>query len=910
MNKFLKFVLNTINPCVESALGERFKKMKDKKIKIQFEDEVIDNIKNKIKEEFEKEKVTDWIAREQFEFNQRILLYNKDDKIQFINDFFENNNDLKYLHTKECENVIGEYIDRINDFVNDILTLEGKILVNAINRQGQTILHQIELESNDIKAELNKIKTSLNTEEKMPQKNAKKCIGYGVKKNLCDNTIQEKGIEYCEECLKEEYRDKIINLYKLQKYDVIKDKMFFVAKPNLGIVPIQIIVFPFYSSTLEASDSEIYNILNEINQIPNSRKEYQFTHVVSNIILKFNQRNLFETNNIKIYTEESIISQIMDFSYYLKHTIDEYQKNEIFKHYIDVYDETTDESLEFRVDDFINKEKNDALLILGDYGCGKTSFLLHLAYKLSIEYLNGESSYIPILIPLKDYSKAINFDNLFMNFFSRQCNISNPNIDAFYLLLKYQKFIILFDGFDEVAKRVNYDVKFEIFNEICKFGVHNTKIIITCRPNYFQEKKEYKNLMENVYLHLDSNTNSLNFDETYIKELDEHQISNYIESFKEALNDSGLTPTDIKHFIKETHDLTDLAKRPFLLNIIVKTLPQLINDLKSKNNTSDFKINAARLYDRYVNLWLDRENTKGKTLIRKEDKLLFCKYIAYKMFNDDNYFLHFSQFPDEIKNYFKNLSNFDEIDYFSHDIQSCSFMTTDGLGNFNFIHKSFVEYFVATVICDTLKNRKEINYVFLNEILSIRGISTEIALFINDILNDDKLVQERIFSALEKNMDNVENKVRENIITILTKTKHNIANIIEDGKTYAGNDFSHAVIKNKTIHNVDFSNASFYLSHIENVVFVNCKFEQTYFQKATLKHVAFKKQNLEYADFSYCNITNCNFAYSMLADSQMVQATVIQNNFSGCDMSGIKVMDSLFGKNYFDNAIGVPYDIL
>lgn len=37
------------------------------------------------------------------------------------------------------------------------------------------------------------------------------------------------------------------------------------------------------------------------------------------------------------------------------------------------------------------------------------------------------------------------------------------------MLLQYRKFVILFDGFDEVAKRVNYDVKFSVFNQICKY---------------------------------------------------------------------------------------------------------------------------------------------------------------------------------------------------------------------------------------------------------------------------------------------------------------------------------------------------------------------------------------------------------------------------------------------------------
>ena len=90
--------------------------------------------------------------------------------------------------------------------------------------------------------------------------------------------------------------------------------------------------------------------------------------------------------------------------------------------------------------------------------------------------------------------------NLFLNFFIKKCQASNLSIEAFKMLLQYRKFVILFDGFDEVAKRVNYDVKFSVFNQICKYCTGETKVIITCRPNYFQEQKEYKDLIENAHL--------------------------------------------------------------------------------------------------------------------------------------------------------------------------------------------------------------------------------------------------------------------------------------------------------------------------------------------------------------------------------------------------------------------------
>jgi formylglycine-generating enzyme required for sulfatase activity len=41
------------------------------------------------------------------------------------------------------------------------------------------------------------------------------------------------------------------------------------------------------------------------------------------------------------------------------------------------------------------------------------------------------------------------------------------------------------------------------------------------------------------------------------------------------------------------------------------------------------------------------------------------------------------------------LDKADEIDYFAHDIRTCSFLNRDGEGNYRFAHKSFQEFFLA-----------------------------------------------------------------------------------------------------------------------------------------------------------------------------------------------------------------------
>ena len=51
-------------------------------------------------------------------------------------------------------------------------------------------------------------------------------------------------------------------------------------------------------------------------------------------------------------------------------------------------------------------------------------------------------------------------------------------MESFDYMQKHKKFVILFDGFDEVAKRVNYDVKYEII-KIEKYHNINLHILET-----------------------------------------------------------------------------------------------------------------------------------------------------------------------------------------------------------------------------------------------------------------------------------------------------------------------------------------------------------------------------------------------------------------------------------------------
>lgn len=905
--EILSFTSGMLASLLANELGDSYHKKRNSKKSSKVDQEIISKIEKNIRDEFERDCVKENIFKEQYRISKLNCLYDEDDKIQFVKAFFEEHKELKYIHNATVENTIYYYLDKTNEILEKILSDEGKVIVSVIKNEGRKqsnkLSEQMAKNTETVIKKLNEIQGEINQPNTKKDRGiGKKCIGYGKRSRICENIIIGKE-RYCEECIKLEYFDRIVELYRVQGYTIDVENGYFIATLKSGIIEARAIVFSLFASLKGVSREDIFEVIEKISAME-KMQNYQFIHVVTNGQLSSEQVRVIKSCGAEIFSEEKIISKIMDFTYYLRNSIDEYKNSDISGHYIDLFDEKTHELLEYSIEDFLGDDLSNAFLILGDYGCGKTTFLLHLLYRLAENYIYGDGEYIPLFIQLRDYTKAIDFENLFGNFFAKKCNICNSSHQTFEFLQKCKKFVILFDGFDEVAKRVNYDVKFEVFNEICKYAVGDTKIILTSRPNYFQEANEYKRLIENMHIQFEPLDKTVEFLETYIEELNIEQIESYIGSYIYEFEESNIDIEDVEYLIKNTHDLLDLSKRAFLLNIIVQTLPQLIEDVK-KQGESDLEINAASLYKRYIDLWLDREDSKGKTLVKKRDKLHFCKYLAYQMFKEDKYAVHFRELPVEIKKYFSDLSDIEEIDYFSQDIRSCSFLNSDGNGNFKFIHKSFMEYFVACIVCEELEKE---DLIKIKDVLNIPNISSEIALFVNDILEENQ--KKEIVNIIEELLQEAEPPVRENIITILSKTEYNIGKVIEQGDDYQGNDFSHATICNKRIVGVDFTEVSFYSAVIENVIFVNCKFQKAFFQKAKLVNVNFSEQSLEKCDMSYGHIKDCKFCGCSLIDVKMTYAVVEENDFDECDMSGIDTSGTEFHDNLnWENVVGVPYEM-
>jgi len=395
---------------------------------------------------------------------------------------------------------------------------------------------------------------------------------------------------------------------------------------------------------------------------------------------------------VRAFTLDQFYRELINFESYVRALVADYEEDELCTYYVDLGCRSADGSVYKPMDEYVDAWLDDParnhISILGDYGTGKTSFCRQYAAKLGRRWLADPDRHrIPILISLRDYAKAMNLEQLVTDFLVNRYAIQ-AGYDAFRRFNADGKLVLLFDGFDEVAQKVDYQTTVDNFEELARAVETRSKVVLTCRTPYFRTSREAEELLSRreqlpesweLSGSLIDLTDRPNFEIVHLLPFDRDDIQAMLRAH---------FPAEWEGYwqqIESTYNLAELAQRPVLLDMIARSLPDL---------QPGQVVNAARLYEAYTDLWLARDEEKGRKLITRADKRLFMQELGLGMLRRQELSIHYSRLPERVRAHFR-LEKADEIDYFEHDIRTCSFLNRDPEGNYRFVHKSFQEFFVA-----------------------------------------------------------------------------------------------------------------------------------------------------------------------------------------------------------------------
>src|SRR5262245_62073625 len=379
---------------------------------------------------------------------------------------------------------------------------------------------------------------------------------------------------------------------------------------------------------------------------------------------------------------------------------------------------------------WLGEERRNQLVVLGDLGTGKSTLAEFLAYNMARSFRDDPLRHpAPVLIPLKDVRKEVSLEGIVISHFSRR-GLRDISFTRFEHLVRMGKIILFFDAFDEMADRVRWDVTQSNFRELRRAAELQGKVILTCRTHYFKDRTEQIKVIgegprlseveTELYRELRRRSNA---EVVYLQEFDDRQIQDYLKKARPRDHERDWRK------IQAIYNLKDLATRPLLLDMIVKSLPKL---------KAGQEVNAANLYNVYTNIWIEREEGKGRKFMPDRNvKLALMLELAWRMWRDEKQAVHYrelSPFVERLVADRKVEIGDEEIADVAGEMQGASFLKRDDAGNFSFMHRSFGEFFVARKINDCLADAAR----ELPDLLNTRRFGQKTIFFLTQLDEQDR----------------------------------------------------------------------------------------------------------------------------------------------------------------------------
>ncbi|AKG20665.1 NACHT and WD40 repeat domain-containing protein [Calothrix sp. 336/3] len=407
-----------------------------------------------------------------------------------------------------------------------------------------------------------------------------------------------------------------------------------------------------------------------------------------------------ENRHLGCYTFDELLAQDADFSGYLdwlegsikrrnidtkyvplacsKEEIDPVSKRQIA---VSHYDEQ-DGWIDGYIDRWLDDPAKEHISILGEFGTGKTWFALHYAWVTLQRYRDAqkrgtELPRLPLVIPLRDYAKAVSVESLFSEFFFRKHEIPLPGYSAFEQLNRMGKLLLIFDGFDEMAAKVDKQEMINNFWELAKVVVPGAKVILTCRTEHFPEAQEGRALLN---AELQASTKDLTgetpqFEVLELEKFNDEQIQQVL-SFQAA-------PATVE-MVMGNPQLLDLARRPVMTELILEALPDI---------EAGKPVDMSRVYLYAVRHKMERDIKSDRTFTSLADKLYFLCELSWEMLSTDQMSLNYKFFPDRIRQLFGIEEK--DLDHWHYDMMGQTMLIRNADGDYTPAHRSLLEFFVA-----------------------------------------------------------------------------------------------------------------------------------------------------------------------------------------------------------------------
>ncbi|MGH9445750.1 MAG: pentapeptide repeat-containing protein, partial [Terriglobia bacterium] len=511
------------------------------------------------------------------------------------------------------------------------------------------------------------------------------------------------------------------------------------------------------------------------------------------------------------------------------------------------------------------------VLVLGDFGTGKTFLLHEVARRIPTE--------IPHLVPMLIELRALEKSRTLLELVAQHLAASNEtliDLEAFPYMLREGRIALLFDGFDELAQRVTYDRAAEHFETLLQAAGGQARVVVTSRTQHFESDQQVKTaLLARADVILGTHL-------ARVQPFDEAQILLFLENLLGRPEDAR------KRFdlIHDVHDLLGLSHNPRMLGFIANLPEEHLRGAQERTG----KITSAELYRLLIERWLTFEYERvqprgaGPTLT-VEERRRAATAVALCLWPKIERTIRLSELAEEVARAVDKLTErqLDERTA-AHLVGSGTLLVRDQAGVFAFVHQSVMEWLVADEAARVLKTGQHPDVLAVNKMTPLMAdffcdlASHEIACnWAIDITTSPESAASAVLGA---------SQAKTNALLVLDRlgVKYEEANLT--GQDLRGRDFSGRNFAGANLARIDLTEARLVGANLRGADLSEAVLERADLSRANLGGAKLVGVNARGAKLLGADIREADLAGANLRRAKLAGAQFTPSALAGTDTFG------------------------
>jgi len=332
------------------------------------------------------------------------------------------------------------------------------------------------------------------------------------------------------------------------------------------------------------------------------------------------------------------------------------------------------------------------IVVLGDFGYGKTFLLRELAKRIHLEQ---RPPVIPVFIQLRELEKAHGFEEILAAHLAK-AGEEEIRFRLLRNLIAEGRVLLLFDGFDELALRVTYSKAAQHLNNLVSAAEGRAKVVLKSRTQHFLSEHEVETALASRLSDMPGRRL------VKIQEFDDDQILEFLTKLFEG--DSARARATLE-LLGDVRDLLGLSRNPRMLSFITRLDEERLRRIRDREG----EISAAVLYRELLERWLEFEYERAQPegalpTLTKAERWEAVTRLALLLWETGEETLGLAELGSVSTEALHDLANRQLTpDQAAHMIGSGTLLVRVENERFKFVHRSILEWLVANHVAGQLR---------------------------------------------------------------------------------------------------------------------------------------------------------------------------------------------------------------